>query len=495
MNFLQNIMLVWEKVSMTQRVLLVTVVVAAVAGGGLLLHWARRPDMQMLVSGLEADEAGKIVDLIQGKDIVYELKSGGSRIDVPREHVYQLRLDIFGKGLMSSQNSGYSLFDNQKIGISPLVENVNLLRAKQTELARTIQMIDGVQTARVHIVDSERNIFKTKESQIKASVTLNIRPGYQLTPENIGAITNLVAASVTDLTPENVTIVDSRGRLLSNHTSDQFLAKAGTRQDYKERVEQNLEQKAEDMLTMILGRDRAMVKVSAVIDTNNLRVRSETETPGEALSEETTDIKEPVTSTVSTAGGASGMKSEKTEKTEYSKEVTITEKSATPGEIVSLSVSVVVDLRPPDVNDPNAAAATPVMDITAVEELVKNALGLKTTDVIAVQNLPIYRTPVAAEETSNNWSQYIEIAERSSLGIMSVCALLVFMIFRRARKKAGIVLTDQAQLTGGSAGLLGEGIGKPALDQAMVQERITAALRNNPDQVKQIFSSWISEGK
>ena len=105
---------------MTQRVLLVTVVVAAVAGGGLLLHWARRPDMQMLVSGLEADEAGKIVDLIQGKDIVYELKSGGSRIDVPREHVYQLRLDIFGKGLMSSQNSGYSLFDNQKIGISPL---------------------------------------------------------------------------------------------------------------------------------------------------------------------------------------------------------------------------------------------------------------------------------------------------------------------------------------------------------------------------------------
>ncbi len=481
---------------MTQRVLLITVVLAAVAGGGLLLHWARRPDMQMLVSGLEPDEAGKIVDLIQGKDILYELKAGGSRINVPREHVYQLRLDISGKGLLSSQNSGYSLFDNQKIGISPLVENVNLLRAKQTELARTIQIIDGVQSVRVHIVDSERNIFKTKESQIKASVTLNIKPGYQLTPENVGAITNLVAASVTDLTPENVTIVDSRGRLLSNAASDTSSAQASTHQDYKERIERNKEQKAEEMLAMILGPNRAMVKVSAVIDTNNLKIRSETETPGEALSEETTDIKEPVVNTGTAANAASGMKTEKTEKTEYAKTVTISEKSATPGEIISLSVSAIVDLRPPDVNDPNATAtATPIMDITAVEELIKNALGLKTTDVITVQNLPIYNPPVAVADASKDWSQYIEIAERSSLGIMSVCALLVLMIFRRAKKKAGIALTDQAQLTGSPAGLLGEGMADPTLEPAVVQERIAAALRSNPEQVKQIFASWLSEGE
>jgi flagellar M-ring protein FliF len=121
MDFLQKIVLVWQKINLVQRALLAAIVVASAIIGALLVHWARRPDMRMLYRELPPAEASKITEKISEKEIPYELRDGGTTIYVPRQHVYQLRLDLAKEGLPVGEQNGYKLFDDEKIGVSPFV--------------------------------------------------------------------------------------------------------------------------------------------------------------------------------------------------------------------------------------------------------------------------------------------------------------------------------------------------------------------------------------
>ena len=270
MNHLQKIGAIWQKIGLVQRALLVAVVLTFFAVGAFLTHWARKPDFRMLYQDLDPEEAAKITEKISEKGIAYDLKGGGTSIYVPKEQVYQLRLDMAKEGLPVGEQGGYKIFDNGKIGVSPFVQSVNLKRALQEELAKSIQMIDGVTHTRVHIVSSEQTLFTSEAGKTTASVVLKLKPGYKLSPVNIAAITHLISGSVEGLTSENVTIIDSQGRLLSNQSGNAIASGSGTVQDYRERVEQNLQDKVEEMLTTVLGPGRATVKVHAVIDTNSV---------------------------------------------------------------------------------------------------------------------------------------------------------------------------------------------------------------------------------
>ena len=240
MDFLQKLGLIWHKVSLIQRALLVAVVLASALIGSLLIHWARSPDMRMLYQDLEPAEASRITEKISEKAIPYELRDGGTTIYAPRQHIYQLRLDLAKEGLPVGGQSGYKLFDDEKIGVSPFVQNVNLKRALQDELAKSIQMIDGVEHARVHIVNPEQKLLASEEEQTTASVILRLRPGYRLSATNIAAITHLVSGSIKGLRAETVSIIDSEGRLLSGEADSTLATGAGTVHDYKHRVEPGL---------------------------------------------------------------------------------------------------------------------------------------------------------------------------------------------------------------------------------------------------------------
>jgi len=493
MEFLQKLLLIWKKITLVQRVVLATVALAALLIGTLLVHWAKRPDMRMLYQDLDPTEAAKITEKIAEKEIPYELRDGGGTIYVPREYVYQIRLDMAKDGLPAGEQNGYKLFDDEKIGISPFVQNVNLNRALQDEMAKSIQTIDGIAHARVHIVSPEQKLFTSDTEQTTASVILKLRPGYRLSGAHIAAITHLVSGGVKGLKAENVTIIDSEGRLLSGKGDSVLASGASTAQDYKERVEQGLVRKAQDMLTMVLGPGRATIQVSAVIDMNSISTIVETYDPQSKVvtKEEITNNSESGAANQKAASGST--KKDETISTEYQVGKTVRQQMVLPGEIKSLSVAAFVDLST-DANQvgPGGQPATK-MTVADVEQILRTALGLKNTDSIKVVNAQFHRsTEIPAEEEASSWPWYLAMARQLSLGLMAVCAVVVLRIFSRARGKAAAP-TSPGELPENAAagGMLpaGESIAEPLL----VRRQIAHALKQNPDQVRQMFLSWIQE--
>ena len=499
MGFVQKIKAIWEKISLVQRALLVAIVLTFVIASGLLVHWARRPDLRMLYNDIVPEEAAEITEKISEQGVVYELRNGGTSIYVPKEKVYQLRLDMAKEGLPAGGQSGYKIFDNEKIGISPFVQSVNLKRALQEELAKSIQMIDGVNQARIHIVSSKQTLFTSEAGKTTASVVLRLRPGYRLSALNIAAITHLVSGGVEGLVSGNVTVIDSQGRLLSSESDQTMAGGAGTVQDYRERVEQNLENKVEEMLTAVLGRDRAKVRIHAVIDMNSVSTVTEKLDPkGVAIKEEITTGSETGAGGESSGGQATAgsLKKDETILTDYEVGKTVTNEVTLPGEIKSLSVAAVVDLSPADVNEAQAGGqTTTIMDPNDVEKLIENALGLDLAgaDSLKVVNVKFQRsTEILLDEELSAGLDFVAIARQASWGIMAVCALLVLRMFRGAKRKVKMA-DGQEQLTGteGPAGLLTGGAG--GVEPLVLRKQIASALENNPERVRQLFTSWIEE--
>jgi flagellar M-ring protein FliF len=496
MNFFQKIAVVWQNVSVVQRALLIAIGLAFVIVGGLLARWARRPDMVVLYASLDTEEAAKIAEKISERGIAYKLANGGTTIYAPKENIAQLRLDMAKEGLLKEGQKGYGIFDDEKIGISPFVQNVNLKRALQDELAKSIQMIDGVSHARVHIVNTEQSIFTSGDSQTSASVVLRLKPGCRLSASNIAAITYLVAGSVGGLKSENVTVVDSQGRLLSSESDDAMASGAGTVADYRERVEQSLANKVEDLLTVVLGSGRATVQVSAEIDMTSTNVAKESYDEGKKVAkreeiESNSETEGGTTSAEGQAAASPNTKKAETIVTEYAVPKTVQQIIELPGEIRSLAVAAVVDLEA-DVEagqEETTTQSTKIMQKEEVEKLIKNALGLKIPerDSLEVVEARFHRpAELLAGEEEAGGLDFIAIAGQASLGIMAICALFVLKMFSGASKKASLASATKAlPVTGGAGGGDAESL--------VLRRQITSSLQNNPEQAKQLFSSWLEE--
>jgi flagellar M-ring protein FliF len=515
MNLFQKINAVWQKIGVVQRALVIAIVVACVLVGVLLTKWATRPDMQLLYSDLNIEEAAAIVDKISELNVPYELRGGGTSIYVPSEQIYQLRLNMAKEGLPKAGQSGYQIFDNEKIGVSPLVQQINYNRAMQDELAKTIQMIEGVQFARVHLVRGEQTLFASEAQETSASVVLRVKPGWQISSASIAAITNLVAGAMDGLKAENVTVVDSQGRLLTSKAgSNGVVSSANTFMDYKDRVEQSIASKVQDMLELVLGPGRSSVKVSAELDMTSIETLStkyEKGTPMEETVNSTSTIKPG--STDSQGNETKSGSTDKTEKVEnkYKIPETVTKRLDVPGKIVSLAVSAVVDLSVPKVTAAegreggesataeSAEETALIMTVEQVKEIIRNAIGpslLKDTSSLIVVNTAFNRPMIASAADSGGYeklARYVEIARQSSMGVLAICALLVLKIFSGGKKK---VAAGEASVEAGQLGsLMSVGMlpaGRSDDSAAALRRHITGALKQNPDQVKQLFTSWLT---
>lgn len=257
----------WQALSTTHKVALVLLVIGSLLALYYLAQFVRQMNYTTLFAGLEPREAGAIVEQLDGMRIPYMLSDGGTTIQVPRAQVDQARIQLATSGALGVDGAGWELFDRTKLGITEFEQQVNYQRALQEELRRTIVQLDEVEAARIHLVLPEKSIFVTKKAPPTASVAVKLRPGADLNQSQVRGVVALVAGSVEGLTPENVHLIDMRGRLLNRDGyQDPVSGLALTHQEIKRNYERELELRLQNMLQRIVGPDRVVVMVSADLD-------------------------------------------------------------------------------------------------------------------------------------------------------------------------------------------------------------------------------------
>ncbi len=260
--------------STPQKVLLVSLPLVVLALLSLVLLYAGSPNYVVLYGGLSGEDLNAVLSELDKENVKYKLSPDGSTIFVPEDKARDLRLKLAAKGIPSKGIVGYEVFDKERFGVSDFQNQVNFKRAVEGELAKTIMRIEGVDYAKVNIGMPEKSIFLREEDEPTASVLVRLKPGHELTPEQVKAIRNLVALSVPRLNPKKVVVVDDKGRdLTALLEEDEVLRDKELK--LKAEFERNLERKVQRTLEEALGVGTVKVKVSADIDFTKREQREE----------------------------------------------------------------------------------------------------------------------------------------------------------------------------------------------------------------------------
>ncbi|MFL6673484.1 MAG: flagellar basal-body MS-ring/collar protein FliF, partial [Massilia sp.] len=251
-----------------RRILVGGAVAVALAVIVALWLWTQQAEYKVLFSNYSDRDGGAITASLDQMGVKYKFSEGGSAILVPSEQVHDIRLKLAAQGLPKGGNVGFELLENQKLGTSQFVEQVNYQRSLEGELARSIQSLGAVSAARVHLALPKDSVFVRDKQKPTASVLLNLQPGRALDQGQVSAIVHLVASSVPDLTTANVTIVDQNGNLLSD-TSNR--AAAGKQLDpnqlkYVEQVQQNIVKQVESIIAPLVGQGNVRAEATADVD-------------------------------------------------------------------------------------------------------------------------------------------------------------------------------------------------------------------------------------
>lgn len=267
-TFIEQVRTFYRRLSILQKLIIAGVLVALIVGIILIVSNSKPVEMGVLYSNLEPADAAKIVESLKAKGINYELADNGNTILVEKSKLYDTRISLAGEGLPSESIVGYELFDKTNLGMSEFVQKLNYRRALEGELARTIATMDEVKKVRVHLVIPEKTLFKKDEKPPSASVIIHLKSGRSLSKISIEGIQNLVASSVEGLTLDKVTVVDGRGKILSEPPLDNstVVGLTQTQHDIQRRVEQHYAEKVQSLLDGVLGVDNAKVRVNAEID-------------------------------------------------------------------------------------------------------------------------------------------------------------------------------------------------------------------------------------
>ncbi|XAZ32097.1 flagellar basal-body MS-ring/collar protein FliF [Paenarthrobacter ureafaciens] len=376
--------------SPAQRTLAILGVAVIVLGGVALTAWLGKPAYSPLFSGLKDTDANSIVEQLRKDNIPYELSNGGSTILVPEDKVYDERLKAAAAGLPTAAATGYSLLDKLGVTSSEFQQSVTYKRALEGELSTTIQAMDGVKSAAVQLAIPEKSVFVATTPEATASVFVETQPGTTLSSDKVQAIVHLTSASIENLKPTNVSVVDSQGNVLSTVGGGATGSSSKQASDYQQRTSDAVR----TVLDSVVGPGNSTVAVAADVTAESAQQRSETFSPATntpALSESTKTEKY-----TGTGGGAAGVlgpdniavpggtsangsydSSDTTKNNAVNK---VTEDRTIPqGAVKRQTISVAI----------NQSAAGGV-NIDSVRSLVTAAAGINTArgDVVTVEVLP-----------------------------------------------------------------------------------------------------------
>lgn len=383
---------------------------------------ASSPSLAPLYTDLSLDDSAAIIKQLQTMNVPFELRGDGASILIPRDQVTTVRMSLAGDGLPSKGQVGYEIFDQQNtLGATSFVQNINNVRALEGELARTITSLNRIKAARVHLVLPERQLFSREQKDPTASIVLTVRG--ELSSGEIRAIQHLVASAVEGLTPDRVAIVDDAGQLLASGGADDGSTQiAGEADERVAGVEDRLKSRVEAMLDNVVGPGHARVQVSAALNLDRSTKTTETFDPnGQVVhSTQTKSVSNQSnggaadgavsvsnslpgaaqnggTSTTGAAPGASTQQGSTSEETTNYDNSKVTETSTTDaGGIKRLTVAVVVDGNYTDDGKGNLTyTPRPQTEIDQLKTLVQSAVGFDKSrgDDVQVVNLQFAQRP------------------------------------------------------------------------------------------------------
>lgn len=371
-----------------------------------------QPQMGLLYSNLELDEAASIMQQLDQAGVPYELGNDGSTIMAPTDRITTLRVTMAGEGLGGSI-VGYEIFDrSDSLGTTSFVQNINRVRAIEGELARTIREITAVNSARVHIVLPERQLFERENSEPSASIVLKTSGG-RLSQNQIQAIQHLVAAAVPNLDPGRVSMVDQRGTLLAKGEGDNEASFSTSMAERKSAIESRFRGQLETLLGQTVGMGRVRAEIAVELNTNRLTTNTETFDPdgqvvrsSESSEETSNDQDSSPAGTVSIADNLPDGQGDNTtdtstastnriqETTNFEISRTMTTEVREPGEILHISVAVLVDGNYTTTTDADGVDTRTYQprsqdEMDNIEALVRSAIGIDDTrgDSVVVRNM------------------------------------------------------------------------------------------------------------
>ena len=262
----------FSTISLGQKVVIGLLLVGLLLGGFFFFRWITAPTQAPLFSNLASADASAIVDELNAGGVAYTLADGGQTIMVDKDQVYDLRLQMSGKGLPAGQDTGYALLDKQGITTSEFQQQVTYQRALEGELSNTLEALDGVNQAVVHVALPKDEVFVTEQAKPTASVLLDLAPGTKLSGEQIQAVTNLVSSSVQDMDPDQVTVTDSTGHVLSAPGTGITAGAGDARSQVEQEYEARLAANAQQILDTVVGPGHAKVSVRADVDLSQAAV-------------------------------------------------------------------------------------------------------------------------------------------------------------------------------------------------------------------------------
>ncbi|MGD9536951.1 MAG: flagellar basal-body MS-ring/collar protein FliF [Alphaproteobacteria bacterium] len=417
------------------------------------------PNMALLYGGLASKDAGEIAAKLDAMRVPYELAGDGSQILVPSEQVLRLRMSLAEGGLPAGGTVGYEIFDKgEAFGTTSLVQNVNMLRALEGELARTIGSLSPVAGARVHLVVPRREVFSRNEVEPSASIALKLRGANRLTRQQVAAIQNLVATAVPGLSTGRIAIIDDKGNLLARGDGDDPLgAGSAAADDHRVAFEERLARSIESMVEQIVGPGKVRAEVSADIDYDRLTTNDEVYDPNGQVIRSTQTIEEQSESkdaqrigAVSAAenlpeaqqgGGDSASNSNRTGRTEeivnYEISKTVRTHIREGGTMRRLSVAVLVDGTYTAGAEPDAAPVYQPRseeELVKLTELIKGAVGFdeERGDSVEVVNMafaPVgIEGPVEEAGFSMPGVDMMKVLEIIVIGFVS--ALVIMLVLR-----------------------------------------------------------------
>lgn len=267
------------------------------------------PAVVPLFSNLDSQDSAKIASRLEVAGVYYEMRSGGAQIMVPQNKVLSVRMELARDGLPTAGATvGYEIFDkSDAMGVSSFVQNVNLVRALEGELGRTISSFDHVESARVHLVVPKEDLFSKRKQEPTASVVLQMRGNKPLSQSEITGISHLVATAVPGLDVQRITIVDTQGRPFKKGAAadgDPGVM-ASTSEEFRVQYERRMKNVIEDLLSRSVGMGRVEAQVSAEIDFDRIVTDSEIFDPDGQVARSIQSTEETGAATEAGGGGVS----------------------------------------------------------------------------------------------------------------------------------------------------------------------------------------------